>query len=122
MLKKENRICRAEFAKSIPEHIALESGGEAVIGHPRSWRLPSRLPDRSRHSASLHGPATQLFLQLVKRGQNLFTMAYWVNVGIDLRHFALGIDQEGLAGREFHYGQVRERTIGAAHYAVCIGQ
>src|ERR1700688_4155824 len=89
MLKKENRICRAKLAKRIPEHIALESGREAVIERRRIRLLLSRLPDCSRHFASLHGQTSKLFSQLVKGGQNFFAMAHWVNIGIDLRHSAL---------------------------------
>src|ERR1700733_2885384 len=62
------------------------------------------------------------FLKSIQVGKNLVAMMRRVHPSIDLRHFSVRVDDEGIAGRDLHHGQVRERAVSPRDALAVIGQ
>lgn len=60
--------------------------------------------------------------QLIQFGEDLAAVVGGIDAGVDLRDLTLGIDEEGMARSEFHYGEIGERSVGVGDLVLSVGQ
>jgi len=70
---------------------------------------------------SVNNNLVRLLLQLIERGENIFTVPARVNIGVRSCDFAGRVDEEGMPRRKFCHSEVRQRPILPADFAVAVG-